>query len=328
MTNRATTILRHLLALMVPSLLNTYAIAATPGHGIEYGPAQLTNANSRLAISAAEPDAHEPFDLEIFIGRNLIAPPVVDLHLKDNEITVLYRIDPTFSGPYKGDALTLRLHEGLAYGDYFLRVRRLDADGSEPAPELEFSVAEPPGQLSTIGMYAPEINHFFVTASFEEYIAIEPYGWQRLGRGADFKVWPAEGPAPSTARPVCRFYSPLVNSHFYTGDTDECESLKEENSDWTYEGIAFQALLPKAGICPSRTRPIYRLYNDRADELDSNHRFITSAEMYRALVEQGWIGEGIAFCEAPSPPDCIIFIEVPDECQAQLSLYSREGLTG
>lgn len=329
MTTSTATTLRCLLAVMGLSLLSTYAAATTdPGPGVESGPAQLTNANSRLAIWPPEPDAHEPFELEIFIGGNLIEPYAVDVHQDGDDITVLYRGAPTFTPPYTDRALTLRLPEGLAYGDYHLYVRRMGGDYQDPRPELEFSVAEPPVQVDTIGLYSRETDHFFVTASLKEYLAIAPYGWERLGRGSEFRVWPPEEPAPSTASPVCRFYSYLVNSHFYTGDANECESLKDEDSGWIYEGIAFQALLPKAGICPNRTRPIYRLFNNRADELDSNHRFITNTEMYLALVEQGWIGEGIAFCEAPSPPECMGFIQIPVECQARLSQYSREALTG
>lgn len=327
MTTRIPAAVRACLALLAMTLCSIpAATGADPGHGVEYGPAQFTNSQSRLAIFPAEPEAHEPIDIEIYIGGNLIAPHVVDMHLDGDRITLLYRGNPAFAGPYGGDSLTLHLEEGLAYGDYVLYARRLGADLSEPEPEIEFSVAEPPPQVDTIGLYAPEINHFFVTASFAEYIEINVYGWHRLGESADFKVWSADSPAPSTAKPVCRFYSYLVNSHFYTGDPEECDSLKDEASGWVYEGIAFQALLPTAGVCPTRTQPVYRLYNGRADELDSNHRFVTSAEMYRALVADGWIGEGIAFCEAPSPPECIVFTGPPD-CQAQVNALPRKGLT-
>lgn len=326
MTTRIPTVVRACLALLAMTLCSIPAASgADPGHGVEYGPAQFTNAQSRLAIFPAEPEAHEPIDIEIYIGGNLIAPHVVDIDVDGDDITILYRGSPAFAGPYGGDSLTLHLPEGLAYGDYRLSVLQQGADGSNHIRDLEFSVAEPYGLVEAIGLYSAEINHFFVTASSKEYTSIIHLGWQRLGKGGDFNVWRAEGPAPSTAKPVCRFYSYLVNSHFYTGGPNECESLKDEASGWIYEGIAFQALLPTAGVCPTRTQPVYRLYNGRADELDSNHRFVTSAEMYRALVADGWIGEGIAFCEAPSPPECIVFIG-PDPCLAHVSLRSRRGL--
>src|SRR5690606_25862465 len=100
--------------------------------------------------------------------------------------------------------------------------------------------------------------------------------------------------------PVCRFYSYLVNSHFYTGDPDECGMLRDNDLGWTYEGIAFQALLPIDGACLPGTAPVRRMYNNRADELDSNHRFTTSRETYRNMVPEGWLAEGIAFCSPPA----------------------------
>jgi hypothetical protein len=50
------------------------------------------------------------------------------------------------------------------------------------------------------------------------------------------------------------------------------------------------------------TTPVWRLYNDRAAQLDSNHRFVASGETYRAMIAEGWIGEGVAFC---SPPESL-----------------------
>ena len=78
--------------------------------------------------------------------------------------------------------------------------------------------------------------------------------------------------------------------------------LQEEDHGWTYEGIAFQALLPIDGACSVGTTPVWRLYNDRAAQLDSNHRFVASSETYRAMIAEGWAGEGVAFC---SPPESV-----------------------
>ena len=100
--------------------------------------------------------------------------------------------------------------------------------------------------------------------------------------------------------PVCRFYSELVNSHFYTGSAEECTLLQEEDHGWVYKGIAFQALLPEQGACPVGTAPVWRLFNDRVAQLDSNHRFVASGETYQAMMAQGWLGEGVAFCSPQS----------------------------
>ena len=92
-----------------------------------------------------------------------------------------------------------------------------------------------------------------------------------------------------------------MNSHFYTADEEECELLKQEDAGWVYEGIAFQALVPVAGgACLPGTYPVWRLYNNRYAQLDSNHRFVASVGIYHAMMADGWLGEGVAFCSPAS----------------------------
>jgi serine protease len=134
--------------------------------------------------------------------------------------------------------------------------------------------------------------------------------WKRTGQG--FHAWLQRGDAPGSAQPVCRFYAAGPNSHFYTGDPSECGSLKaleqKDRADaaargqrflgWGYEGIAFYALMPVNGQCPSGTSPVWRAYNNRAAEDDSNHRFTVDPQQ-RAAMAAAWIDEGVAFCSAP-----------------------------
>ena len=75
-------------------------------------------------------------------------------------------------------------------------------------------------------------------------------GWAIADEG--FHCWPADGPASAAAKPVCRFYSSLVNSHFYTAGAGACEMVKQPSSGWTYEGIAFRALVADQGLLLSR----------------------------------------------------------------------------
>lgn len=101
---------------------------------------------------------------------------------------------------------------------------------------------------------------------------------------------------------VCRFYAPSVNSHFFTLNQEECAQLRAPDSAWIYEGIAFFAAAPINGACnypPNSVgfhTPIYRLYNNRAAFLDTTHRFTDDVEVRQALVDRGWIDEGVAFC--------------------------------
>ena len=164
------------------------------------------------------------------------------------------------------------------------------------------TVARAPPAQPVFTFYNESIRHYFITAGVAEKNSLlgggGGGGWAIVDEG--FNAWPAAGPAPDAAEPVCRFYSAVVNSHFYTAGPSECEMLKQPSSGWTYEGIAFRALVPTKGSCYPGTVPVWRLYNDRAAQSDSNHRFVASVDTYRHMIANGWIGEGVAFCSPES----------------------------
>jgi hypothetical protein len=144
--------------------------------------------------------------------------------------------------------------------------------------------------------YNTTLRHYFRTASAAEANAIDHGsagpGWVRTGD--DFLAYLPQSNSPGSD--VCRFYTSGANSHFYTAFQSECESLKSPSSGWTYEGLSFRIQLPSAGACPSGTRPVYRLYNNRFQFNDSNHRFTTLPAEAQSLQSQGWTLEGVAFC--------------------------------
>lgn len=62
--------------------------------------------------------------------------------------------------------------------------------------------------------------------------------------------------------------------------------------DWTFESPAvFRLYLPGQldGTCPSRTTPIYRLYNHRSD---ANHRYTMWPELRAQMIARGSLPEG------------------------------------
>jgi hypothetical protein len=155
--------------------------------------------------------------------------------------------------------------------------------------------------------YAPSLNHYFRTANDAEaqYLATRPeLGW--LPTGENFVAYARQG-GPVEAKPVCRFYgsmSPGPNSHFYTGMAAECDWLKTlqqqtpaDKPRWNFEEIAFAIPLPTAGECPaSAPAKVYRAYNRRAAQNDSNHRYTTRLDIYQSMIAQGWTGEGVVMC--------------------------------
>ncbi|MBK7474336.1 MAG: hypothetical protein IPI73_30355 [Betaproteobacteria bacterium] len=65
---------------------------------------------------------------------------------------------------------------------------------------------------------------------------------------------------------------------------------------WTYEGTAFHLFAPVNGQCANDQQPVYRVYNNRFAQNDSNHRYITDAGVYAQMQAQGWLPEGVVLC--------------------------------
>ncbi len=144
--------------------------------------------------------------------------------------------------------------------------------------------------------YNSSLRHYFRTADPGEAAAIENGaagpGWSRTQD--DFQAYAAGSGAPGSD--ICRFYTRGANSHFYTGNASECEGLKNPNSGWIYEGLAFRIRIPTSSQCGSGEKPIYRVYNNRYMYNDANHRFTSRADFVQQMVAQGWVAEGVAFC--------------------------------
>jgi hypothetical protein len=162
---------------------------------------------------------------------------------------------------------------------------------------------------TVVEYYQPDLDHYFVSAGPGEIASTDAGrngNWKRTGQS--FKAWLDPADAPAQAQPVCRFYATGSSSHFYTADPAECDSLRSlEKSQraqsqaagtvfggWSYEGIAFYALVPTNGECAAGTSPVWRAYNHREAENDPNHRFMPDPRVRYAML--GWTQEGVAFC--------------------------------
>ena len=186
------------------------------------------------------------------------------------------------------------------------------APSSGGAPERFFTKAvQVFSAVRVVEYYSPSLDHYFMTAQPDEMAQVERGAvgdWARTGQV--FHAWANASDAPPGAVPVCRFYARGPNSHFYTGSAQECEWLKaleqKERAEaksrgqaflnWGYEGIAFYALPPGAGgSCYPGLRPMWRAYNNRWAQGDSNHRFTTEPEQ-RAAMDVAWVDEGAQLC--------------------------------
>ena len=178
-------------------------------------------------------------------------------------------------------------------------VTSTEADGGG----LCFATA-PPQPIVTVTEYHNTIlDHYFLSSTPEENAIIDAGGagpgWERTGES--FSATLPDG-CTDASRWVWRFYAPPpTNSHFFTVDPGECGFLRNHDPGWIYEGRAFGADLPVDGACPASRRPVYRLYNNRWMFGDSNHRYTVKPEVYQAMIDQGWAGEGVAMCVLPAP---------------------------
>lgn len=146
--------------------------------------------------------------------------------------------------------------------------------------------------------YNAILNHYFLTANPIEGASIDAGGsgpgWTRTGN-----VFKSGGP-----NAVCRFFGVQAaggpNGHFYTADQGECSQVKLDPG-WRFESLDF-ATTPAGpgGFCPAGLLPVYRSYNHRFAQRDSNHRITANFAAHEQQVTvAGWTNEGVVMCAQP-----------------------------
>ena len=184
-----------------------------------------------LTITPAAPEAYQPFTLDQYFECTTIGDlDVIRVHISTGTDTIHLDADvpdACFTTPpaFRKVANV----PGLPGGTYSIRARVSYVDPVEP-PEIGSVVVNPaPPAQPVFAFYNESIRHYFITAGTAEKDSLLSGGggggWYLGDEG--FNAWPADGRAPAAAKPVCRFYSSLVNSHFYTAGAGECEMLKQ-----------------------------------------------------------------------------------------------------
>ena len=227
------------------------------------------------------------------------AKQVLDIEIVNDRITIIFSEQQPVD-TYKGDLWVAT--PTLPPGTYTLTARSTSGVVASGMP-LTLNVVATPSSLPVFSLFHPPTNTFFATASQSDQTALLAQGWQMADGG--FTVWPASGPSPLLAKPVCRFFIPAKATHFYSASATDCALLKT-TPGFVDEGIAFRALLPLRGSCGLGTKPVYRMF----DSVRANHRYVvggdTAYAMVTAYLDQNfnglphipstWVNEGIAFC--------------------------------
>jgi hypothetical protein len=100
----------------------------------------------------------------------------------------------------------------------------------------------------------------------------------------------------ASLRDVHRFWSPVLERHFYTINESEKETLTTQYKDmWTYEGVVYHAFATNAD---PDTRPVYRFWSDK---LGSHFYTVNESEKDWLVAEYAhvWTLEGVAFYAYP-----------------------------
>ncbi|MDQ6619728.1 MAG: hypothetical protein M3Z31_08540 [Pseudomonadota bacterium] len=141
-----------------------------------------------------------------------------------------------------------------------------------------------------VEFYNASLDHYFITWIGSEITVLDSgqvRGWQRTGYTLRTYTTAEAGTSP-----VCRYYLPPAfgDSHFFGRGERECTDTGARNPGFVLEDAGFMFMsLPSLGLCATATRPVYRLYSNRAD---ANHRYTTDPAVRDAMVARGWLAEG------------------------------------
>jgi streptogramin lyase len=169
---------------------------------------------------------------------------------------------------------------------------RASADGANGVTYIAVIAASAPVRKAVVEFYNAALDHYFISALDADIEALDSgrlKGWQRTGLTFDGYLSPAPGTSP-----VCRFYLPpgSGDSHFYSASPAECSEVMTKFPQFLYEAAdVFHIALPDTatGARPGGTKPVYRLWNNRAD---SNHRYTSDLAVKAQMIARGYVAEG------------------------------------
>ena len=145
--------------------------------------------------------------------------------------------------------------------------------------------------VQVVEFYNQALDHYFITWMGNEIALLDAgttiKGWARTGQS--FKAYVT---AQTGTTNVCRIYIIPVrgDSHFFGRGQKECNDTMTAHPDFVLEDPAFMAMiLPVAGVCPTGTTNVYRVFSNRPD---ANHRYMTSTAIRAQMVTKGWVVEG------------------------------------
>ncbi|HPN67818.1 MAG TPA: DUF4352 domain-containing protein [bacterium] len=100
--------------------------------------------------------------------------------------------------------------------------------------------------LPVYRFWSPAFKGHFYTINPEEWMRVKDTDANWNYEWVGFYAYPAS--YTGDARTVYRFWSPVFHHHFYTIDEEEMQRVRDTDSNWTYEGVAFKVPLDDTNI--------------------------------------------------------------------------------
>lgn len=173
---------------------------------------------------------------------------------------------------------------------------RVDAHGSALIDDLTIGSASADTMTPVYRFWSPSLNcHLYTADAGERQNLIDEYSSLWTFEGIAF-FGPADD-RTAGAKPVYRFWSPVLLSYLYTsGETERDTLLRDWPDAWTFEGVAFYVYAED--VRPAEAVPVYRFWSG----VLGSH-FYTISESERdglvATYPDIWTLEGVAWYACP-----------------------------
>lgn len=184
-------------------------------------------------------------------------------------------------------------------------------DYSRPTYFGEVRSGPYPNALPIVEYYNSQAHDYFLSINPEEqaFLDADPLGWGYRRTSYYFWGWQRLEDAPPTATEVCRFYSPIHGTHFYTFVGFECDLLDQDPVTWIHEEANKFFLVPGTkppnfdgpyDSCPLGSVAIDRYWNGGVvgSPVGTAHRYVQQNDYAARAVVSDWIYEGTRFCAA------------------------------
>ena len=201
-----------------------------------------------------------------------LSPAALQTLLVTDKLDVFLNID----APVNGDRVTIRSST--------LTVNYATPGGGGGA------ATEP--NVAVYRFWSPVLSgHFYTTSEQEKDSLIRDYPIVWTYEGVAYHAFGA-ATSPSL-KPIYRFWSNQLGSHFYTISEAEKDALvRDYPSVWTCEGVAFYAY--PEGQQPTGAKPVYRFWSN----ILGRHFYTINEQEKQTLVDQysyAWTLEGVAW---------------------------------